>query len=379
MSVLDDYRKNIKDEEANRSGKNFAVEKKIKTDLPNVVRIVDPESAVEYFECWMACDDKDKRPFIVENSLQGQSILAKILGDRSTFFRGGILSSLVDEYKNPYYEWDSVDPELMLQIAYNNDKSENSGSWKPTKKLAFNCIDREVETEGDLANQNWCKIKKHTKKLILGTTAFLSLLDVRDNSGAIDAYDINIKKTGSGKKGTKYNVMKAESQPSVIVGPITEDERNYERYELKVECALSPARYVLKYLKVTIARIDGVMGTKFLQELEAQAQMEGPGPEEDAKASVQQASPESSTSSRVPPTPVEEAPAVRTRTSAVKEEKKEEAVEMVVCPFCKKNVPLAENCSECKKKLLEPCDTCGKPFLVTLNTCPYCGKVYKLG
>jgi len=414
MSVLDRYRQHIKDDEENRSS-NYAVEKKIKQDLPNIIRIVDPDSAVEYFESWMMCDDKEKRPFIIENDHEGKSVLAELLGDRSNFYRGGILDSRLDEFKQKYYVYDQQDPELILRVAFNEDKSENAGNWKPRRQYAFNCIDREVETEGNLTGQNWCMVNKHTKLLKIGSTGLQSLLDVRDNCGNLQDYDINYKKTGSGKKGTRYNAMKAENNPNVFVGPLTDEEKAYEVYTLKREGALSPARYVLKYLAQTIARIDGVLGTKYLAQLEEQAKLEasmegepgpGPNPQQTTPPPAQSRIPPAQTQTVVtevqtqappvepinttpPPGPSEqqappeqqvpppEQQAVKTRGSA-------DTVKMIVCPFCKAHVPSdSVHCTNdaCKKKLLEACDepSCRKLFLVTLDTCPHCGKTYKLG
>jgi hypothetical protein len=164
MSNLDKYRKNLQEEENQRNSNSlFPIEKEIKPAVANILRIVDPEATVEYWESWMLCDDDKVRPFIVKNDFQGDSLLIKMLGDSKDYYRGGILSSKLDESKSKYYEYESVDPELLLHVAYNNDKSGESGSWKPTRKYPWNILDREPEDEGDIKGQNWCDVKKHTK------------------------------------------------------------------------------------------------------------------------------------------------------------------------------------------------------------------------
>lgn len=397
MSVLDRYRQHIKEEEE-RTSTSYAEEKKIKQDLPNILRIVDPEGAVEYFESWMLCDDGQRRPFIIENDHEGKSILSELLGDRENFYHGGILDSRLDEYKQKYMFYEQQDPELINIVAFNGDKSENSGSWRPRRQYAFNCIDREVETEGNLANQNWCQVNQHTKIIKMGSTGLQSLLDVRDNCGNLEDYDINFKKTGSGKKNTRYNVMKVENHPTVVVGAISEAERKYKLYDLKIEAKLSPAGYILKYLEKTIARIDSVLGTNYLSQLQEQSKLEGsysttpvqtvssPPVQAESRIPSNQNSVQSQDTMSMPPIQpphqkvaqsVQDSAPVRTRGNQVVQ-----SVNMILCPFCKNEVSSDnEYCPNCNKKLLEACEDpkCKKPFLVTLDTCPYCGKVYKLG
>lgn len=433
MSVLDKYRQHITEDAEKQSGGDYAVEKKLKKDHPNIMRIVDQEHAIEYFEIWVADDDGNKKRFIVENDPQGKGILAEMLGDRNEFYHGGILDSRLDEYKNKYFYYEQQDPELILQVAYNNDKSGNQGNWRPRRAIAFSIIDREPEFEGDLVGKNWCIENKHLKMFTMGSQGFEGLMDVRDNSGNIENYDINYKKTGKGKNNTKHSVMKAgDDLPYVIIGEISPEEKAYEAYDLKIECALSSAKYILKYLSKTIARIDGVMGTTYLSQLQAQANMEVDTNEEGSPAvqqapvvqdsgrvpqetvQAQEAAPVAPVQQTVAPvvqaapvapvTPVEQAaapvvqeqqapvvaqaqqvpvqqeaaPAVR-GAAVVEEKKVAVVVAMTQCPFCKKEVPGASvTCPECNKKLLEPCDECKVPFSVVASTCPNCGKNYNL-
>ena len=89
---------------------------------------------------------------------------------------------------------------IEVQVAYNNDKSGDNGSWRPSRRYAFGIIDREVDTEGNLVGKNWCIDNKHTKLFKMGSQGLTSLLDVRDNCGKLEDYDINYKKSGKGRK-----------------------------------------------------------------------------------------------------------------------------------------------------------------------------------
>jgi len=437
--ILDRYRQTIKEEEALRmSNSNFATVKKIKADAPNIMRIVDPSSAVSYLEAWMVCDDGEKRPFIIENDHQGKSILSQVLGDRLNFYHGGILSSRKDDSGNKYYEYEQSDPELLLQVAYNNDRSNNSGSWKPTRRFGFSVIDREPETEGDLVGRLWCVENQRMKMLVIGTQAFEHLIDVRDNNGPLDAYDVNITRTGKGKLNTKYNAQKAgDVLPNVVFGDLTDEEKNYERYDLKQEAALTSATEILNYLQNTVARIDRVLGTNYLQHLQEQALMENPegsnGQQQTtAQSAVAQPVPAQQASvsrqavsgpgraqvapqvapSQAPPQPAQPvaaqvapqaqpqvAPQVSTVTppppqaSAVPAQPQQVVPEQIqtpapapenagaiTCPICKQPTEIVNgrNCSKCNGVIMEPCDQCKTPFLITQNTCPSCGKVYQI-
>lgn len=454
--ILDRYRQTIKEEEALRmSNSNFATVKKMKADAPNIMRIADPSSAVSYLEAWMVCDDGEKRPFIIENDHQGKGILSQVLGDRLNFYHGGILSSRKDDNGNKYYEFEQADPELLLQVAYNNDRSNNNGSWKPTRRFGFSIIDREPETEGDMVGRLWCVENQHMKKVILGTQAFEHLIDVRDNNGPLDAYDVNITKTGKGKLNTKYNAQKAgDVLPNVIFGDLTDEEKNYERYDLKQEAALSSATEIIQYLQNTIARIDRVLGTNYLQLLQDQALMENPegttdqqqAPAQPATAQPATAQPATAQPAPAQPAPVQQAPVGRqavqtqvapqaapsqappqpeqpvaaqvapqaqpqaapqvatatqpppqepvvpaqpqqavpaqaqTQTPAPAQAQTPVSTGAITCPICKQPTEIVneKNCSKCSGVIMEPCDQCKTPFLITQNTCPSCGKVYQI-
>lgn len=385
MSNLDKYRKNLQEEENQRNSNSlFPIEKEIKAGVANILRIVDPDSTVEYWESWMLCDDDKVRPFIVENDFQGESVLSKLLGDRKDYYRGGILSSKLDEAKSKYFEYESVDPELLLHVAYNNDKSGDSGSWKPTRKYPWNVLDREPEDDGDLKGQNWCAIKKHTKLFKVGSQGFLGLMDTRDNDGPLDSYDVNYKKTGSGKNATKHSAQKAGpnlQNPCVVYAPLTAEELAYERYAIKTVAALTPAKEVLKHLRKAITRIGQVLGVDFIQQLESQAILEVSNVSEAPLAPAPQSAPVSQPA--LTPTPQVAAPSQPQAAPAVRRASSPEVATgpvKVTCPLCQKMTVEQEKCEHCQGLIMEPCDNpkCKVPFLITKEICPSCGKKYPM-
>ena len=60
----------------------------------------------------------------------------------------------------------------------------------------------------------------------------------------------------------------------VVTGPVTEEEQAYERYNLKNVSKLASAFRILKHLRNTISQIDSVMGTNYIEQLEAQKTIE---------------------------------------------------------------------------------------------------------
>jgi len=401
-------------DESGSSG-DYAVEKTITSDsngnpINNVLRIVNPDSVFKYWRSWPACDDGEVRPFIIANDYEGDGILAKLLGDYHPFkwFVGGILESTKDENNQKKYIYEETDPELILQIAYNNDRSGGSGHWRPRKEYAFNIIDRQPESKGEHVGQNWCAVNSHTKLLRMPSTALEQLKAVYEANGKVDEYDINYTKQGKGRNTKHYIQRAGEKLPNIVIGYLTQEEKTYQTYDLKEECKLSSAQYILKYLANTIQRVDGVLGTSYYQELQKQAEIEkaewnaqkqdaapvnvattSPPPTTTPSPTVvqhtppqQQTQPPSTEQVQQPqaiPTPQEQTPPaapVRSRVPIASDEK------TIDCPFCKKSIPeSSETCPECNNKLMEPCDKCKTPFSILETTCPNpdCKAQYKVG
>ena len=387
---LDQYYEEVEEEEGGFT-KEYAVEKVIGSDN-NILRLVDPKSVFKYYRCWPVCDDGKKRPFVIANDLEGDGIFAKIIGDYHPYkwYVGGILETEKDEFGGKKYVYETTDPELMLQVAYNNDRSNNNGSWKPRREFAFNCIDRDLETKGDFMGQNWCKVNKHTKMIRMPATALQSLKLVHEQNGSPDEYDIAYTKQGSGRN-TKHNIQKAgDKKPGVVIGFITDEELAYERYDLKEECKLSPALYILKYLEKTIERIDKIMGTNYLDQFKEQAEKEkkayeaqkgtvaAPAPESKPKVATPESAPqrnESVSGNGSPQTATVRTSFVKSR---VPQNKPKE--EVILCPYCGTEIPKSsEKCPQCSADLFAPCSECGERFSILETVCPKCHAVYTLG
>jgi len=425
------------DTESSEGTGNREFAKEIQIDPSAVVRIVDPENVIKCWKMWPLCDDGKKRSFIIGNEYEGDSLLAKVLGDYLPYkyFKGGILESEKDELTGQKrYIYEAQDPELFLQLLYNGDKSGNNGSWRPTRDFVFNAIDRSVEPKGDFMNQLWCVVNKHTKLLKMPITGFEKLKSLIEQDGRLDEYDIYYTKTGSGRN-TKHEVFKAgKNNTLAFFGFITEEEALYEKYDLKKECALSSATYILKYLSMTIQRIDSILKTNFFDQLVAQSQLEKEAwgiadegalhdiaqiPQQtvvppqtqfsEAQLTQQQIVTPATPGRQVlpqtgvpitpnvqvqgqviSPTQVQATPVsqqVQTRKPAgatVSRVPINDAPKVVTinCPYCQTEVPEnAEVCPQCNNKLMEPCGQCNTLFSILSTTCPNtkCGAVYKLG
>jgi hypothetical protein len=429
------------DTESSEGSGNREFAKEISITPSAVVRIVEPQSVIKCWRMWPLCDDGKKRSFVIGNEYEGDSLLGKMLGDYLPYkyFKGGILESEKDELTGQKrYIHEAKDPELFLQLIYNGDKSGNNGSWRPTREFIFNAIDRSPETKGDFMGQLWCALHKHTKLLKMPITGFEKLKTLIEQHGQLDEYDLYYTKIGSGRT-TKHDISKAgEKNALAFFGFLTDEEKLYEKYDLKKECALSSATYILKYLSMTIQRIDNILGTNFFDQLVAQSQLEkeawgiaDEGAVHDAGQILQQtmtspqlqtpipqvnqqsvspavamgqALPQQAigTSSNTPITPIAQVqpqtvPPVQVSATPVSQQVltrqpatavagrvpvNASSVPTINCPYCQTNVPEdIEVCPQCSNRLMEPCRECNTMFSILSTKCPNekCGAVYKLG
>ena len=188
----DNLSRYLETETSNNSGsREYAQE--IIINPSAILRIVQPQSVVKCWRMWPVCDDGKKRPYIIANDHEGDSLLAKMLGDYNPFkyFKGGILESEKDEMTNQKrFIHEHKDPELFLILNYNGDKSGNNGSYRPTREFLFNALDRKAEDKGDFMGQVWCVVHKHFKLLRMPITGFEKLKQLIEQYGALDEYDI---------------------------------------------------------------------------------------------------------------------------------------------------------------------------------------------
>ena len=90
-----------------------------------------------------------------------------------------------------------------------------------------------------------------------------------------EKYDIGITRTGLKESpyriinATKYIEEVPENMKDLVSGdPITEEELNFERYDLSKIFGVTSYTKIFNRLKATISRIDATLGTHFLRELE---------------------------------------------------------------------------------------------------------------
>jgi hypothetical protein len=336
----------------------------------NLLRIVDPDNDISYWESWILCDDGVKRSFIVHNSVQGASILGKIIGDVKFFNKGGILETKKGETGQKEWKWNSIeDPEIIELVRCNGDKSNPMETgWKPKQKFAFNVIDRK---------DNWCKENKKTKILKIGSGLGGKFVLIEENNGPVDQYDINIVRSGQGMTGTKYepNVPGAFAKdkfPNIVFGPISEEEQSYAKWDLKAIAGNKSATSVLTYLRNLITRVGKVMGIDFIAMLEAQSEAEKEvwNANKEAGTSSESASSETFNDSAVP---FNDAVSPSTRAPQA-------STVLIECPKCKTmNPDNAEKCSNCQVVLLLACDSCHQMMSAFAEECPNCKARYKVG
>ena len=267
------------------------------------------------------------------------------------------------------------DPELFKRITeYWNPSYNGSGTCRPKKEYVFNVLHRNMDVD-EGRSFNWCLEKKHTKLIKMGARAFKALKVVRDNCGEFDSYDVVFSKQGTGSD-TFYSIMKGDVGTKYNkIGPLDDDEKGYEAYDLDHICRLASANYILTNLRNTIERIDAVMGTQFVAELEKQKQVEdelyAKSKGESGDQPVEENAPaQKEASSRVPiqptggPAPVSRVPA---------------STATIECGFCHEQIPEgATVCPKCQQVLMSDCDVCHKPISVFATKCPFCSTDYTI-
>lgn len=273
-------------EENNYSFKNLniAVEKTLKKEEPNIVRLVSSEY-VKYLRCW-ALSDPDETgnrrtiPVISWNEVEGQSLFGQMLGDEKNFYKGGILETYKDgNLAVPKYQ--AADPDLINLLFNKNDLSGRSGSWKPRREYIFNVIDRDPEII-DGRKVLWCVENKKTKVLRFIPMAFDSLVACMENEGPdVENYDIAYMIRTSKNRTTHYIQKAGAMLRNVVTGPLTPEELEYEKWDLLDCVKLSSATFCLKWFRQTIERISEVMGIDWIGMFEQQAKLELESKEEE--------------------------------------------------------------------------------------------------
>lgn len=365
--------------EDNRSKTTFV--KKVKIEgggVPNILRLVDYEKPVTFFESWIICDDGEKRPFILgQVDSKGASkwnVLLEIVGDPLKWYQGGILHSRKADDGSQDFVWSRKAPEVFNMVKYNDDLTEASGGWAPKQMKAWECITRGTEKGEDGVEYNYCV--KNNKMQILAISSFLAkdLKVLEENSGNPDEFDINIVKTGSGKTGTRYTIAKIEKtkSPLVVVGGLTDAEKAYARVDKDAAFAPTSAADILKYLEKKITKVSEAMGIDFIGKLYAETGTQASAPVS-APASKQSAP--DSDDANIPFT--QSGKPLPTRVAAQPQQPAQPQVtldvKMIPCMHCGQDIPeTAQECPHCKNIVAGPCSACGVVSSLTLTECPNC-------
>jgi len=395
-------------EEADRIDDDFSFDypEEIKTPSgsSNVFRIVGgSESFEKYWISWWLCDDEKIRSFIIENSFEGRSILAEILGDQNNWFEGGYLESKKGQY-GKINTYQSKNPELWKRVVeYWNPAFMGTSSARPRKEYVFNAIHRNpVATEQGLID--WCVANKHTKLIRFGQQAFKKLAIIFENHGEFEEYDIIFSKKGTGRDTVQSIIRAGKNTKYAKIGILADEEKKYERYDLKDVAKLSSAHYILKYLENTISQIDNVMGTSYLAKLnqianaveseaenqlfdEKQQLLQSQQPQQSQQAvnqniAVPQDSVENAASifsdTDFPPFPEipekKQSNSPSTISDQKKMDKKDGNIPTILCKNCNTHINRDEKiCPRCGNKLVVKCEICNNIIPAHAITCPFCG------
>lgn len=397
----------------NGGEREYAKEIKVTSGVANVFRILDgKDSFIEYSVSWIMCDDNTIRPFVIENEIEGKSILGRMFGDRKNFYSGGYFETKKTKFgATPTYQ--TKDPELYtIMTEYWNEAYQGKGSAKPKTEWIYNAIQRTPEV---INNQNiyWCMVEKHTKVIKFGQKAMLAFKAVMENDGPkVEEYDINYTKQGSGAK-TQHSMLKAgPGIAHAVPGELSIEERNYTRYPLDEITRLATAYYCLKHIPEKIKRMDRAMGTNYFGEFEKQAAIEQeiweqskanraavnnvpatnqsssyaagvamgndssiPFADQPSRMATQTPAPAPAVSQTAAPVfssaPTTTRRLVTPATPSV-------AQNMEACPSCGTMIPEGSVvCPKCGDKLLEPCSVCNNLFSTKATVCPHCGAKYE--
>ncbi len=243
-------------------------------------------------------------------------------------------------------------PECFYRVAKNNRENKFESGWRPTQFVLMNVIDRH---DSEFHEKN-----KHTKILskkasqrdgassvwyepgVPITTYNAIWDDVAEYYGNWEDYDVVIRKKTESPWYTALHGIEdkrklTEEEFSFVVDrPLTEEERNYKKYDLDLMFGVTSYTKIKSKLGNFIKKVDVDFSTNFYEELdklveEEQAEWEKNKPKEEApkkeekekepeESNIREFSKDKSNESNEP----EDKPSVRVRSNASKPEESEE-------------------------------------------------------
>ncbi len=197
-----------------------------------------------------------------------------------------------DDKAHRIYKNEKLHPECFRRVAKNNSENKFERGWYPTKFVNLNIIDR--------ADPDFHKEKQHSKLLSkkaaeisegnfwydpgISEFAYNCIWDeVVEYSGMWDAYDIGLKKETDNPwyrafHGVDDRKKIAQIDPDaleqIVEGPMTEEEMNYELYDLDAIFPITSYTKIKVKLGDFIKKVDIDFKKDFYEELEELAEKE---------------------------------------------------------------------------------------------------------
>ncbi len=175
-------------------------------------------------------------------------------------------------------------PDVFNRVHKNGNPQNNlERGWLPTRVVVMNVLDRH--------DMEWHQEHKHSKILskkgreygdegniwfepgIPLTTYNLIVDELVENYGLFDEYDISIKKMdaqpwyGVFHASEEIKRIPAEYRSLVVDGPLTDEEKSYELYDLDKLFPITTYKKIYDNLGVFIQEVDKKFKTHFFEEL----------------------------------------------------------------------------------------------------------------
>lgn len=182
------------------------------------------------------------------------------------------------------YIYEALHPECFKRVMYNdNPENKYEKGWKPSAYVLLNCIDR--------SDPEWHKEHKHTKVLSkrasenketgsffydpgIPELCYNQIYDdVVSYYGDWEDYDIVVKKLNvMPYYSAKHGVIESQkiSEPSkaiVVEGPLTDEEKAYEKYDFNELFPVTSYRRIKEKLGDFIRKVDIDFKKNFTEEL----------------------------------------------------------------------------------------------------------------
>lgn len=179
------------------------------------------------------------------------------------------------------YFYEESHPEIFKRVSKNNNVENNyEGGWYPGQAIIFNVLDRH--------DMEWHRENKHTKLLSKRANEYEGGIffdlgipyacystiwdDVVEYEGDWQNYDIVIRKQRTSPfyrafAGSELKKISEEVHPLIVDGPMTAEEKAWERYDLDSLYRITKYTKIKKHLDVFFQQVDVAFGKKFHQEL----------------------------------------------------------------------------------------------------------------